>query len=231
MPLFGAPNVQKLIDKRDLKKLAAALADGDSVIRDQAAQGLIQIGDDGAVPYVVDVIRAHEQQPVIDAGTNVLREMSDRAVPALVNGLQTAPAQDRAAYGGLLGQLGRPGLAPLLDASHDPVPGMRAIAAMGLGLIDEPAARDRLTEMVSSDDSLEGRSYAGFAMATNKVQGAYETLESQLGSDDPATRGLAATNLGVLGDGRARDRLREVADGDSDQRVRDAAGNALSSLG
>ena len=51
MPLFGPPNIQKLIDKRDLKKLAAALADGDSATRDQAAQGLIQIGDPGAVPY------------------------------------------------------------------------------------------------------------------------------------------------------------------------------------
>ena len=40
MALFGATNVQKLIDKRDVKKLAAALADGDSAIRDHAAQGL-----------------------------------------------------------------------------------------------------------------------------------------------------------------------------------------------
>jgi HEAT repeat protein len=71
MPLFGPTNVQKLIDKRDVKKLAGALADGDSGIRDHAAQGLIQLDDAAAVPYVVDVIRANEHQPVIDAGIQV----------------------------------------------------------------------------------------------------------------------------------------------------------------
>ena len=81
--------------------------------------------------------------------------------------------------------------------------------------------------MVTSDDSLEGRSYAGFAMATHKVPGAYDTLTGQLDSDDPANRGLAATNLGVLGDSRAAERLRRLADDDPDPRVRDAAAKAL----
>jgi HEAT repeat protein len=42
---------------------------------------------------------------------------------------------------------------------------------------------------------------------------------------------MAATNLGVLGDERACDRLRQLADSDPDQRVRDAAAKALSSMG
>ena len=231
MALFGATNVQKLIDKRDVKKLAAALADGDSAIRDHAAQGLIQIDDAAAVPYVVDVIRSHEQQPVLDAGLHVLREMSDRSVPELERRMHSARPEDRAAYGALLGQLGPAGLAPLVETSRDAEPEMRAIAAMGLGLIDAPQARERLAEMVTSDDSLEGRSYAGFAMATHKVPGAYDTLSAQLDSDDPASRGMAATNLGVLGDSRAGERLRRLADDDPDPRVRDAAVKALSSLG
>jgi HEAT repeat protein len=231
MPLFGAPNVQKLIDKRDVRKLASALADGDSTIRDHAAQGLIQIDDAAAVPFVVDVIRAHDQQPVIDAGVHVLREMNDRSVPELDRRLHSARPEDRAAYGALLGHLGPAGLDALVETSRDPEPGMRAIAAMGLGLIDAPQARERLTEMVASDDSLEGRSYAGFAMATHNVPGAYETLAGELDSDDPASRGMAATNLGVLGDARAGERLRQIADADPDHRVRDAAAKALSALG
>jgi HEAT repeat protein len=168
MPLFGPPNVRKLIDQRDLKKLAGALADGDSGIRDEAARGLIQIGDGAAVPYVLDVIRGHEQQqPVLDAGVRVLREMSSASVPILTDGLRSARPEDRAVYGGLLGQLGRAGLEPLLQTSRDPEPGMREIAAMGLGLIDAPEAHTRLAEMVSADESLEGRTYAGFAMATH----------------------------------------------------------------
>ena len=107
---------------------------------------------------------------------------------------------------------------------------MRAIAAMGLGLIDASDAGSRLTALVTSDASLEVRGYAGFAMASHKVTGAYETLLGQLGSDDPGSRGMAATNLGVLGDGRAADKLTELAQNDSDQRVRDAAGKALGSL-
>jgi HEAT repeat protein len=230
--LFGSPNVQKLIDKRDLKKLAAALANGDAEIRDHASQGLIQIGDRAAVPYVIDVIRAHsDEEPVIEAGICVLRDMSDRAVPDLADGLRAAPAEDRAAFGALLGQLGQVGLGPLLEASRDPEPGTRAIAAMGLGLIDSTEAHARLAEMVSTDESLEGRSYAGFAMATHKLPGAYDALSAELDSDDPSRRAMAASNLAVLGDPRASEALRKLADGDPDQRVRDGAASALASLG
>ena len=41
---------------------------------------------------------------------------------------------------------------------------------------------------------------------------------------------MAATNLGVLGDARARDRLGQLASGDPDPRVCDAAAKALDSI-
>jgi HEAT repeat protein len=97
--------------------------------------------------------------------------MSDRAVPELSRRLHSAPSADRAAYGALLGQLGPIGMEPLLETSHDAEPGMRAIAAMGLGLLDVSQVHARLVEMVSTDQSLEGRSYAGFAMATHQDPG------------------------------------------------------------
>jgi HEAT repeat protein len=231
MPFLGPPNVQRLIDKRDLKKLAGALADGDGQIRDHAARGLIELADGAAVPYVVDVIRDHEQQEVIGAGVRVLRELSDRSVPVLAQGLRSARAEERAAYGGLLGQLGRLGLEPLLETSRDPEPGMRAIAAMGLGLIDAGEAHARLAEIVASDESLEARAYAGFAMASHKVPGACDTLIGQFDSDDPGCRAMAASNAGVLGDARACHQLRELAETDPDQRVREAAGKAIRLIG
>jgi HEAT repeat protein len=231
MPFLGPPNVKRLIDKRDLKKLAGALTDGDGEIRDRAAQGLIELADGAAVPYVVDAIRDHEQQEVIGAGVRVLRELSDRSVSALARGLHSARAEDRAAYGALLGQLGRLGLEPLLDSSRDPEPGMRAIAAMGLGLIDAGEAHARLAELVTSDESLEARAYAGFAMAAHKVPGAYDTLIGQFDSDDAGCRAMAASNVGVLGDARACHLLRELAESDPDQRVRDAADKAIRLIG
>lgn len=184
------------------------------------------------MPYVIDVIRDHsDEEPVIEAGICVLRDMSDRAVPDLTDGLRAAPPEDRAAFGALLGQLGQVGLGPLLEASRDPEPGTRAIAAMGLGLIDSTEAHARLAEMVSTDESLEGRSYAGFAMATHKLPGAYDALSAELDSDDPSRRAMAASNLGVLGDPKASEALRKLADTDPDQRVRDGAASALASLG
>ncbi len=231
MPLFGGPNVEKLIEKRDLSKLAAALRNRDPGIREQAAQGLIQIGDRAAMTYVIGEMVVGQEEPVIEAGSQVLREMSDTSVPLLADGLRSAPPESRAAYAGLLGRIGPAGLEPLLGTSRDENPEMRAIAAMGLGLIDADDARGRLAEMVNSDDSLEGRAYAGLAMATHKVPGAYETLAGQLDADDPSRRAMAATNLGVLGDPRVRDRIQQLAENDPDQRVRDAAGNALPSLG
>jgi HEAT repeat protein len=228
VPLFGPPNVQKLIDKRDLKKLAGAMSDVGT--REEAAQGLIQINDADAVTYVVDVVRSHQDQAVIDVGVRVLRAMSDRAVQVLTAGLVAGGLEERAAYAALLGQLGPIGLPPLLESSRDAEPGMRAVAAMGLGVIDAPEARARLAELVTSDEALEVRSYAGLAMASHRVPGAYETLLGQLDSEDPGSRALAATNLGLLGDARAADGIRRLAESDPDQRVRDAAGNALASF-
>jgi HEAT repeat protein len=231
MPLFGAPNIDKLIEKRDLKKLAGALADGDGVRREQAAQGLIQLADPEAVPYVVDTIRRHQEEPVIDAGVSVLRATSDRSVKLLTSGLIGGGIEERAAYAALLGRLGPAGLPPLLDTSRREDAEMRAVAAMGLGLVHTPEAASRLAELVTADDSLDVRSYAGFAMATHKVDGAYDTLVGQLDSEDPGSRGMAATNLGILGDPRAADPVRHLAESDGDQRVRDAAAKALASLG
>ncbi len=233
MPLFGSTNVQKLIDKRDLRRLSNALSDNDPSVRDHAAQGLVQLGDAGCVPSVVDVLLAHQQQDgVLDAGIGVLRGLASDAVPSLVVGLRSGPPDKRAGYAALLGRLGpQYGLEPLLEASHDPDGAMRAVAAMGLGLVEAPPAAARLAEIVEADESMEARGYAGFAMATHHVAGAYETLVAQLDSDDPASRGVAASNLGILGDSRAAERLGQLAEQDGDQRVRDAARGALGSLG
>jgi HEAT repeat protein len=230
VPLFGPPNIQKLIDKQDLKGLAKALADGDQSIRDQAANGLIQLSNPASVPFVIDVVRAHQEDAVINAGVHVLTQMSDQSVPTLKARLNSGPLDERAGYAGLLGRLGAPGLDALLETSRNSESGMRAVAAMGLGLVDAAPAHARLAEMVASDDSMDARGYAGFAMATHKVAGAYDTLIAQLDNEDPANRGIAATNLGVLGDRRAIERLEELARSDQDQRVRDAATRAASEL-
>jgi HEAT repeats len=177
LPLFGSPNVQKLIDKRDYRRLAGALADGDATTREQAEQGFVELRDAASVPFIVDVVTAHQRADVIDAGVHVLQEIGSDSVPPLVAGLRDAPPDKRAGYAAVLGRLGpRYGLQPLLETSRDSTPGMRAIAAMGLGLMDAPEARQRLAQIVASDESIEARGYAGFAMATNKVSDAYETL-------------------------------------------------------
>jgi HEAT repeat protein len=232
LPLFGSPNVEKLIERRDCKRLARALSDDDATIRDRAARGLITIRDPASVPFVVDVLLADQQEAVLDAGVHVLREMGVQALPTLVHGLRSGqPPEKRAGYAGVLGRLGpESGLQPLLEASRDPEPEMRKNAAMGLGLVGDPRAQERLAEMVSADNDMEARGIAGFAMATHKLAGAYETLLAQLDSDDPASRGMSATNLGILGDRRATQRLEQLVERDADQRVCDAARRALASL-
>src|SRR6185437_13377043 len=74
VPLFGPPNIQKLIDKQDLKGLAKALSDGDQSIRDQAANGLIQLNNPASVSFVIDVIRTNQDDAVINAGVHVLTQ-------------------------------------------------------------------------------------------------------------------------------------------------------------
>jgi len=230
VPLFGPPNIQKLIDKQDLKGLTKALSNGDQSIRDHAANGLIQLNNPASVALVIDVVRSHQEESVIEAGVRVLTGMSDQSVPALKARLHSGPVDERAAYAALLGRLGAIGLDALLESSHDPDSEMRAVAAMTLGMVDAAPAHARLAEMVAGDESIDARGCAGFAMATHKVPGAYDTLIAQLDSQDPVNRGLAAVNLGALGDRRALDRLQDLAGDDSDERVRDAATRAATNL-
>jgi len=49
--------------------------------------------------------------------------------------------------------------------------------------------------------------------------GAYETLLAQIDSDDSASRGISATKLGILGDLRGTERLKQLAERDADPRV------------
>ena len=231
MALFGPPNVDKLAAKRDLKGLAKALTNRDAAVRDAAARALGEIDGPEAVPLVVVELTGQDDERVIETGAGALRAMGGHAVPVLVAGLRGAPSDKRPAYGALLGRLGEAqGLGPLLEASRDSDPGLRATAALSLGLIGTPPATERITELFRDDEDMDTRGMAALALASHKLAGAYETFVGALHGPDPMTRALAATGLGMLGDARAAESLRRVAAQDADERVRNTAQSALGDL-
>jgi HEAT repeat protein len=230
MALFGPPNVEKLAAKRDLKGLAKALANPDATVRQGAARALEQLGEPKAVPLVVDHLSDKMDSGAFNDAARVLCAMGADAAPVLVDRLQSSPGND-VVYAMALGKIGEAnGLGPLLEASRSAFSGLRGSAVAGLGGIGTPAATDRLIEVFHEDPKFDIRAGAALALAGHKLAGAYETFTSSLESDDPATRGLAAAGLGWLGDGRARERLQQLAGNDPDPRVQNSAQSALSDL-
>jgi HEAT repeat protein len=229
--LFGGPNIEKLTAKRDLHGLAKALTNGDPQVREQAAGALEEIGDASAVPEVVAALAGKNDEAMADNAGAALRGIGDDAARALAQGLRSARDDKRPIYGALLGRMGEErGLAPLVEASRDGGPEVRATAALGLGLIKTQGAADRLVEVLRADDDVDVRGMACLALASHKLPGAYEAFTAGLQGGDPLDRALGAMGLGMLGDPRAVPALDGVANDDDDERVRDAARKSLADL-
>jgi HEAT repeat protein len=230
MGLFGGPNVEKLAAKRDLKGLAKALTDDDAGTRRSAARALGEIDDPAAVPYIVEQVSKQKDEQAIVDGMGALRAMGT-AVTALAAGMREGDMNHRTSYIAAMGRVGAPALAPLLEASSDDDPSMRAPASLSLGMVGGPDATKRLITIFNEDDEIDVRGMAMVGIANNKLDGAFDTFMASLtGGAEPVDRALGAMGLGTLGDRAASVALDKAAAEDDDERVRSAAAKALAEL-
>ena len=143
MGVFGAPDVNKLAAKRDVKGLNKALAyKKDADVRRDAAFRLEKIRDPRAVEPLIGAL-ADKQWEVRMYAADALGEIGDpRAVEPLIGALNhDAEVRGHAAHA--LGKIGDAAVEPLLDALADNS-WSREAAADALGSIGDPRAVEPL---------------------------------------------------------------------------------------
>ena len=142
-------------------------------------------------PVARATLRERALTVMTSAATNGLPEERANAI----EGLATAPAR----------------LAPLLDpALVDPVPGVRAVAAMAAGKAQITAAAPRLESMLA-DSSPQVRASAMYALKKCGQPVDLTPLASMLLSNSPQVRAQAAFLLGELGERSAVALLKDAS--------------------
>ncbi len=111
MAIFGPPNVEKLLAKRDIPKLIKALGYKEVSVRKSAAQALGEIGDARAIEPLLTALKDEDFTASLSAA-DALGKIGTPAVEALVNVL--GDERIRYAEAALaLGKIGAPAVGPL----------------------------------------------------------------------------------------------------------------------
>ena len=154
MPLFGPPNVAKLLAKRDVKGLIKALGHRDPRVSGDAERALGEIGE-AAVPPLLTLLQTDGrigQDRVLAA----LERIGAPAVEPLLAVFRHKDPRMRRKAATALGKIGAPALEPLLNALTDDDRNVRAFATIALGMIGDARALNPLAQVLTDENQDEG---------------------------------------------------------------------------
>jgi HEAT repeat protein len=238
MPLFGPPNIEKLMSKRNTKGLIKALQD--AKLRRDAVVALGKIRDPRAVPSLIDTLQDPDPK-VQQAAAVALGEISDTAAAQpLVDALKNRNLYVRQAAAEALGKVFKGKdfwpedfpvypLVALMAALMD-MPRVHEAAFKALVEIGTPAVPALVALLKHKDPQL--RCYAINVLGEIRDARTVELIVSSLYESDRGVRICAAEALGRIGDGRAVEGLIDTLKyGDKDGSVHRSAAQALKRLG
>ena len=164
--------------------------------RGRVARALGRLGDDRALPVLVDALLTESSEDV--AGyIGAVSQIGAGAVPALI---ETLAGRDITASGALiecLARIGAPAVGPLVEAIAGSAPEVRRSAVRALGLIGAPAIKP-LTHALLHDARFEVRRRALEILGSIGEADAVASLIEALQDDDEGVRLNAARYLGSL---------------------------------
>ena len=228
MPLFGPPNVDKLLAKRDVDKLIKALGYKDASVRKSAAEALGSIGDARAVEPLSSVL-SDEDLMVAAAARDALIMIGAPAVEPVLGVLKEGDEEARKRAAAALSKIGAPAVESPLAALKSDDNVVRRTAVEALGKMGIPAVVEPLLAALKDEDKAVRKSAVEALGELGDAQ-AVEPLCSALKDEDRDVRFGAATALGKIGDARAMEPLL-VALKDDDKAVRKRAADALGKIG
>lgn len=239
MSLFGPPNIQKLIAKRDRNGLIKALAyKKDAKIRTAAAIALGDLNLPRVTQPLCLALNDGDEDVRIEAATALASIKDEQAAEALIRLSNDYSPSVRMAAIEALQPLKSPVVVPaLIGRLDDKDADVREEAAKALGKMVTEQSVDKLIERLN-DTVIAVIDAAVIALGKIKNPKATEPLIAivsapprvQLGSGWSKTRLHAADALGKIGDSRAVNPLLDlIYTGDKDERS--AGVNALNQLG
>ena len=154
MPLFGHPNVEKMLKKKDVKGLVKALTyKKNAVVRKEAAQALGKMGDpqtlDSLIACLSDGIWKHDVEVVVKA----LIEIGDpQAIKPLVAALKDSNKDAKKVIAEALGEFGdAQAVDPLIAIVKDSDNEVKVVAVEALGKIGDPLAAEALVVTLKNE--------------------------------------------------------------------------------
>ena len=199
MGLFGPPNIEKMLSKRDIKGLIKALGyQQDKGVQKAASKALVKIGTDSVDPLIAwlmegnDYVRCHAAE--------TLGELSDpHTVKSLIVALTDNVKSVREAAATAIKNIGSPAIDPLIVALKDDKWSIRKAAIEALSNLEDPRAVIPLIMMLNNKSDNKAAHDALIRIGTSAV----EPLIVTLNKNDDNLRLEALNLLGQIGDSRA----------------------------
>lgn len=198
MGLFGPPNIEKLIARKNVFGLIKALINkNDPKLRLAAAEALGEIGDARAVQPLMIALR---HQYFRSTAIKALVKIGGPAVESLIAALNDTDGDMRWAAAEALGKIGDPrAVEPLIANLSDTYLYARRYAAEALGKISDTRALEPLIAAMSDEDVIMRR-FAAEALNRIGDARAAKSLTAALSDEDSDVRRFAAEALEKIGD-------------------------------
>jgi hypothetical protein len=174
--LFGPPNVEKMLAKKDVEGLIKALRHKEANVRAKAAQALGKVGDVRAVKPLISAMKdaallgydaaearakigPHAAKLLIsalllvrEAAAEALAKLGTPAVEPLILALQDSNGHVRDVVTEALAKFGTPAVEPLISALKDEDINVRRMSANALGKIGAASSIESLINALSDND-------------------------------------------------------------------------------
>nr|WP_319374246.1 HEAT repeat domain-containing protein [uncultured Methanobacterium sp.] len=231
-------NVEYLEEEQDVEGLIRALKDQDYLTRKEAARALKKVGDERAVPALIEALRYkswHSDYIILSSvrenSAEALGKIGDtRAIPALIDSMKDDPDEEvRLKATWALGELGdQEAVDALITALEDKNWGVRRTAANALGMIGDDRAVPYLIKALEDND-WHVRKYAAVSLGKMQDKRAIPVLLEAMDDEDADVRWKAMLALGKLGESAVPPLIKTLKN--KNWRVRSKSAEVLGKIG
>lgn len=231
-------NVEYLEEERDVEGLIRALKDQDYLTRKEAARALKKVGDERAVPALIEALHYkswHSDYIILSSvrenSAEALGKIGDTmAIPALIDSMEDDPDDEvRLKATWALGELGDPeAVDALITTLEDKNWGVRRTAANALGRIGDDRAVPALIKALEDND-WHVRKYAAVSLGKMQDKRAIPILLEAMDDEDADVRWKAMLALGKLGESAVPALIKTLKN--KNWRVRSKSAEVLGKIG